>query len=88
MTMKTALLNLFQTLYSKAFGESLSLPLATRPGFKIVPSMAIVKANEIVSKVLEQSLSSGEREPYLKLTPTQRYQIGKRLAMSTEPWYT
>jgi len=42
--------------------------------------MAIIKANEIVFKVLEQSLLSGERGPYLKLTPAQRYQIGKQAA--------
>ena len=40
----------------------------------------MVKVNETVSKVLEQSSSSGERGAYLKLTPTQRYQIGKRAA--------
>ena len=30
--------------------------------------------------MLQQSSLSGERGPYLKLTPAQRYQIGKRAA--------
>ena len=73
MTMKMTLLKYFKPVNSKALGESLSLPDPDSSLNKIVSS----KAKEIVSKVLEQSSSSGERGPYLKLAPTQRYQIGK-----------
>ena len=47
---------------------------------EVIPSTAIAKANETVSKVLQQSSSSGERGHYLKFTPAERYQIGKRAA--------
>ena len=46
---------------------------------QVVPSSAIAKANETVTQALEQS-KNGERGPYLKLTPAQRYQVGKRAA--------
>ena len=75
MTVKMVLLKYFKPVNLKALGESLSLP---DPGSflnEIVPSTAIVKAMKIVSQVLEQSSSSGERGPYLKLTPAQKYQI-------------
>ena len=48
--MKMALLKYFKPVNSKALGESLSLPDLYSSFNKIVPSTAIVKANEIVSK--------------------------------------
>ena len=75
-----ALLKHFKLVNSKTLDESLSLPDPNSSLKEVIPSMVITKANKIVSKVLEQSLSSGERGPYLKLTPAQRYQIGKQAA--------
>ena len=48
--------------------------------YKVVTSTAIAEANETVSKVLQQSSSSGEKEPYLKLTLAHTYQIDKQAA--------
>ena len=75
-----ALLKYFKPVNSKTLDESLSLQDPDSSLRESIPSMALAKANEIVSKVLEQSSLSGEREPYLKLTPAQRYQTGKRAA--------
>ena len=73
-----ALLKYFKPVNSKTLDNTLPDPDSSLN--EVVPSTAIAKANETVSKVLQQSSSSGERGPYLKLTPAQRYQIGKRAA--------
>ena len=54
MTVKMALLKYFKPVNLKALCESLSLPDLDSSLNEIVPSTAIVKTNEIVSKVLEQ----------------------------------
>ena len=48
--------------------------------YKVVTSTVIAEANETVSKVLQQSSSSGEKEPYLKWTLVHTYQISKQAA--------
>ena len=73
-----ALLKYFKPVNSKTHDNALPDPDSSLN--EVIPSMAIAKANEMVSKVLQQTSSSGERKPYLKLTPAQRYQIGKRAA--------
>ena len=73
-----ALLKYFKPVNSKTLDNT--LPDLDSSLNEVVPLTAIAKPNETVSKVLQQSSSSGERWPYLKLTPAQRYQIGKRVA--------
>ena len=79
-TWRMALLKYFKPVNLRTLDESLNLPDLDSSHREVIPSTAIAKANKIVSEVLEQSSSSGEREPYLKLTPAQRYQIGKQAA--------
>ena len=48
-----------------------------------MPSSAIAKVNEIVAPVLLSVANHGhsvEKGPYMKLTPVQQYEIGKRAA--------
>ena len=72
------LLKYFKPVNSKTHDNALPDPDSSLN--EVIPSTAIAKANETVSKVLQQTLLSGERGPYLKLIPAQKYQIGKRAA--------
>ena len=73
-----ALLKYFKPVNSKTLDNILPDPDSSLN--EVVTSTAIAKANKTVSKILQQSLLSGERGPYLKLTPAQRYLIGKQAA--------
>ena len=46
---------------------------------KVMPSPSIMACNAEVTRVLDAE-SSGTRKPYLKLTPAQRFEIGKKAA--------
>ena len=60
-----ALLKYFKPVNSKTRDNTLPDPDSSL--HEVIPSMAIAKAIEMVSKVLQQSSSSGEKGPYFKV---------------------
>ena len=45
---------------------------------KVMPSPTIMACNAEVSKVLDAESQSGAKKSYLKLTPAQRFELGKK----------
>lgn len=58
--------------------EDKALPDPSGPLSKIVPSSSIASCNVEVTKVLKQAKQPVAKNRYMKLTPAQRYEIGKK----------
>ena len=76
-----SILNYFKRFPKESSGnsseENLQLPDPRGPLCASVPSSAIEAANGQVAEVLTAPATRG---PYFKLTPAQRYEVGKRAA--------
>ena len=61
--------------------EDKELPDPSQPLSKVIPSSSISRCNAEVSKVIKEVKGSAvTRNSYTKLTPAQRYEIGKKEA--------
>ena len=58
--------------------EDKELPDPSGPLSKVIPSSSIASCNAKVTKVLKQAKRSVTKNYYTKLTPAQRYEIGKK----------
>ena len=58
--------------------EDKKLPDPSGPLSKVIPSSSIASCNAEVTKVLKQAKRSVTKNCYMKLTPAQRYEIGKK----------
>ena len=58
--------------------EDKELPNPSGPLSKVIPSSSIASCNAEVTKVLKQAKRSVTKNCYMKLTPAQRYEIGKK----------
>ena len=56
------------------------LPEPTNSLSNFVPPKAIESANTAIKKVKNKGPQGARSAPYLNLTPTQRFQVGKRAA--------
>ena len=70
-----SILNYFRRTSKPADNEDLPNPNGSLS--KVVPSLAIAKANALVSSEIEKRCNK-ERGPYLILTPAQKFEIGRR----------
>ena len=66
--------------YFKPLPKNDEFPDPNRPLSREVSSGAIAAANQKVSETIEKKPLRSIREPYMKLTPAQRFTIGKRAA--------
>lgn len=66
--------------YFRPIREKIGLPDPSGPLSSTVPSSSIAACNAEVIAVLEKVASSGVKQPYCKLSPAQRYEIGKKAA--------
>ena len=57
------------------------LPDPAGPLSRTIPSSSIAACNKEVEAVLENGCHSGVKGPYCKLTPSQRWEVGKKAAI-------
>ena len=78
-----SILNYFRCTSKPADNEDLPHPNGSLS--KEVPSLAIAKANALVSSEIEKRCSK-EWGPYLMLTPAQKFEIGRRASEHGVTW--